>query len=484
MDGPMLSFNLLVRKLGEMKMQTTQPEKSETQTVKTQELKMSEKLTFGLGDFRANYSWTFIASFITIYLTDVAGIGAGIIGTIILIARFTDGISDLFMGNIIDNTKSKMGKVKPWIFWTAPLLGIFTFLLFNVPDFLNQSGKIVYVFMVYFLVSTILYTANNVAYSSLTSFMTNDKRDRVSLGSIRFIFANVAVLSITTFTTFIVDAFGGGQQGWTGTAALYALLCAIPLMITGWFSKERNVAKAKSEEKRIPFVKILTVLFTNKHFILALILYLLWYLRQTENGIRVYYATYIFDNADVMALLSMSALLPMVIGLLFAPKIAEKYGVKKSVNIGLIISLIAYAIMTIFSENLILLIIGLVINAIGLVPLQAALTAIVADVGDLVYWKTGIPVQGSVFSLTSAGMKIGQGLTSALVAWSLSLGGYIAGSSEQPDGAIIAMKAMQIYFPLAMVALMFITVAALKYEKFIPKIKEEIQKGNVGEDRI
>lgn len=464
-------------------MQNANPEKSETQIVETQKLTMSEKLTFGLGDFGANYSWTFIASFITIYLTDVAGIGAGIVGTIILIARFTDGFSDLFMGTIIDNTKAKMGKAKPWIFWTAPILGLFTFLLFNVPDFLGQTGKIIYVFVVYFLVSTVLYTANNVAYSSLTSFMTNNKRDRVSLGSTRFIFANVAVLSITTFTTFIVDAFGGGQQGWTGTALLYALLCAIPLMLTGWFSKERNIATLNSDEKRIPFGKIIKVLFTNKHFILALILYLLWYLRQTENGIRVYYAMYIFDNADVMAFLSMAALLPMVIGLLFAPKIAEKYGVKESVNMGLIISVIAYAIMTIFSENLILLIIGLAINAIGLVPLQAALTAIVADVGDLVYWKSGIPVQGSVFSLTSAGMKIGQGMTSALVAWSLSLGGYIAGSQAQPEGAIIAMKTMQIYFPLAMVILMFITVTALKYEQYIPWIKEEIQKGKVGENR-
>src|SRR5699024_5248834 len=120
-----------------------------------------------------------------------------------------------------------------------------------------------------------------------------------------------------------VDAFGGGQQGWTGTAALYALLCVIPLMITGWFSKERNVAKKKTGEERIPFIQILKVLFTNKYFILALVLYLLWYLRQTENAIRVYYATYIFDNPDVMSLLSMSALLPMIIGLFFAPKIAE-----------------------------------------------------------------------------------------------------------------------------------------------------------------
>src|SRR5699024_3338944 len=237
-------------KIGEINMQTAQQEKTETQTIQTQKLTMNEKLTFGLGDFGANYSWTFIASFITIYLTDVAGISAGIIGTIIIIARFADGFTDLLMGFIIDNMSSNMGKAKPCVFWTAPILGLLTFLLFNVPDFLGQTSKIVYVFLIYFLVLAIFYTANNVAYSSLTSFMTNDKRERVSLGSIRFIFANIAVLSITTFTTFIVDAFGGGQQGWTVTAALYALLCVIPLMITGWFSKERNVAKKNTGEER------------------------------------------------------------------------------------------------------------------------------------------------------------------------------------------------------------------------------------------
>ncbi len=90
-------------------------------------------------------------------------------------------------------------------------------------------------------------------------------------------------------------------------------------------------------------------------------------------------------------------------------------------------------IMMVFSENLIALIIGIVINAIGLVPLQAGLSAIVADVGDLVYWKSGVPVQGSVFSLTSAGMKIGQGLTSALVGWALQIGGYV-GQCRRPVG--------------------------------------------------
>lgn len=454
-----------------------------TRPGKTPRLKMIEKLTFGLGDFGANFSWTFIASFITIYMTDTVGISAGIIGTIILIARFFDGFSDIFMGTIIDNTSTRWGKAKPWVFMTAPVLGLLTFLLFNVPGVFGQTGKIVYVFVVYFLISVIFYTANNVAYSSLTSFMTTNEKDRVSLGSIRFIFANVAVLSISAFTTVLVSTFGGGQLGWTWTAAIYGLLCAVPLMITGWYVKERNVAERKNKEQKTSFVPTIKVLFTNKYFILAIVLYLLWYLRQTETGARIYYATYIFDNPNVMGILSTASLLPLIIGLFFAPQIVGLYGLRKSVNAGLLVSVFGTGLMIFFSENLTALVIATVVNALGLVLLQAGLSAIVADVGDIVYWESGVPVQGSVFSLTSAGMKIGQGLTAALVGWALQLGGYVANSAAQPDSAIFAIKAMFIYFPLIMIILMFITVTLLNYEKFMPGIREAIQNGRVGEER-
>src|SRR5699024_11856299 len=121
-----------------------------------------------------------------------------------------------------------------------------------------------------------------------------------------------------------------------------------------------------------------------------------------------------------MAILSISTLLPTILGLLIAPKFAELLGIKQSIMIGLIISIISYIVMGVFSENLTMLIVGLVINGIGLVPFTAALSGIVADVGDIIYWKTGVPVQGSIFSLASAGMKIGSGLQSAIVGWSRS----------------------------------------------------------------
>jgi len=450
----------------------------------TKRLRTNEKVVFGIGDFGANYSWTFIASFIIIYMTDVVGVAGSVIGTIILICRFADGASDLFMGSVIDNTNTKMGKAKPWVFWTAPILGVLTFLLFNIPDFVGYSGKIVYIFIIYFLISVVFYTANNVAYSSLISFMSKDEKDRVSLGSIRFIFSNISVLCITTFTTYLVTLFGENQQGWTYTALVYAFLCAVPLMITGYFVKERNIATkqytSKSKTKRIPFTLILKSLHTEKYFIITIALYLLWYLRQTDNSMRIYYATYIFDNANIMAILSISTLLPTILGLLIAPKFAELLGIKQSIMIGLIISIISYIVMGVFSENLTMLIVGLVINGIGLVPFTAALSGIVADVGDIIYWKTGVPVQGSIFSLASAGMKIGSGLQSAIVGWSLSVGGYVAGAAVQSESTILAIKYMQIYFPLLTVVLITIITLFLNYEKFITQIKNQIRSNKVG----
>jgi len=121
---------------------------------KTEKLKMSEKLIYGSGDFGANFSWTFISSFLTIYLTDIIGIAGATVGTIIFLVNLTDGFSDLFMGTVIDNTDSKMGKAKPWVFWTAPFLGLLVIALFNVPD-LSQTAQIIFVFIAYLLLAAV-----------------------------------------------------------------------------------------------------------------------------------------------------------------------------------------------------------------------------------------------------------------------------------------------------------------------------------------
>src|SRR5699024_10150578 len=174
----------------------------------TKRLRTNEKVVFGIGDFGANYSWTFIASFIIIYMTVVVGVAGSVIGTIILICRFEDGASDLFMRSVIDNTNTKMGKAKPWVCWTAPILGVLSFLFFNIPDFLGYSCNFVYIFFIYFLMSFVFISANNVAYLSYISFISNDIEDHVYLGSIDFINSFLSMLGVTTYTTYLLKLLG------------------------------------------------------------------------------------------------------------------------------------------------------------------------------------------------------------------------------------------------------------------------------------
>ncbi|MEH7097964.1 MFS transporter [Neobacillus vireti] len=446
-------------------------------------LKFREKLTFGIGDFGSNFSWSFIAMFATIYLTDTVGLSAGILGTIFLICRVFDGIADIFIGTLIDKTNTKMGKAKPWVFWTTPPLAIATFLLFNVPSSLGSTGQIVYVFVLYFLVAAVFYTSNNVAYGALTSFMTTDSKDRVSLGSYRFILAILAVLVISSFTTVLVHDFGSGQRGWTITAAIYSIVCAIPLMITGWFIKERNVSDNAGHAQNISLWLTIKVLFSNKYFLIAIIMFLLMYLAQTRTSVQIYYVTYIFKRPDLMGVIALAGMLPIIIGLMFASQIVGKFGLRKSILGGQIIVAIGTIAMGIYSENLTMFIVSSVIASIGSVTLSAGIYAIVADVGDLVFWKSGVPVQGAVFSLTSVGLKIGTGLASALVGWILAYTKYVPNANVQPDSAIIGIKFLYIYFPLICTVATAIAVVFLNHEKLMPRIREEISLGQVGKNR-
>ena len=133
-------------------------------------LSLKEKLGYGLGDGAANIAWRGVATFLFIFDTDVFGLSPVTVGVLMLVARFSDGISDVIMGVVGDRTKSKYGKFRPWILWTAIPLGLILSLLFTSPD-LSDSGKIVYAYITY-IFFTLIYTANNIPYGALMAVMT------------------------------------------------------------------------------------------------------------------------------------------------------------------------------------------------------------------------------------------------------------------------------------------------------------------------
>ena len=171
-----------------------------------QKLKITEKIGYALGDGAANIAWRGVSTFLFIFYTDVFGLNPAAVGLLLLIARFSDGVSDILMGIIGDRTNSKYGKFRPWILWTAIPMGVFLSLLFTGPN-LSMTGKIIYAYTTY-IIFTLVYTANNIPYGALMAVMSGDDKERTSLGSYRMVGAFTGGMLVQGALLFLVAHFG------------------------------------------------------------------------------------------------------------------------------------------------------------------------------------------------------------------------------------------------------------------------------------
>tara|TARA_R110001583_G_scaffold142294_1_gene294576 strand:- start:23246 stop:24871 length:1626 start_codon:yes stop_codon:yes gene_type:complete len=169
-------------------------------------ISLKEKIGYALGDGAANIAWRGVATFLFIFYTDVFGLSPITVGMLMLVARFSDGISDVLMGIIGDRTTSKYGKFRPWILWTAIPLGAILSLLFTSPDF-SSSGKILYAYITY-IFFTLIYTANNIPYGALMAVMTGNDKERTSLGSFRMVGAFGGGMLVQGALLFLVAYYG------------------------------------------------------------------------------------------------------------------------------------------------------------------------------------------------------------------------------------------------------------------------------------
>lgn len=243
-----------------------------------------EKVCYGVGDIGANLVWTTVASFLTIYCTDVAGIAAGVVGTLMLIARLFDGVSDLFMGVIIDKTNTRWGKARPWVLWSAPPLVISLIMIFTVPD-ISANGKAIYLLLVYIFLAAVCFTASNLSYNTMLSLVTTEQHDRNVMNTFRFEFTMIAQLVINVITIPLVHFLGNGQKGWTWMSIIYAIVAMGMFLTTFLGTKERYkpIKKEVKKEKKHP-VQTVKILCRNKYFILITLAFAVIYISLFLHG--------------------------------------------------------------------------------------------------------------------------------------------------------------------------------------------------------
>ena len=418
--------------------------------------KIVERFSYGCGDFGCNIIYTAMSAFLLFYYTDYANVSAIAVGTIMMVSRIFDGISDIIMGVIVDRTHSRFGKARPWILRMCIPFAISGILMFSVPASWSSTPKLVYVFITYNLVSTVIYTAINVPYSALNALMTQDPYERSVLSIFRNLLATAGTLTINTFTLPLVEYFGNNASAWTKTFVVFGFVSIAAFLCTFFGTKERvraNEAGEQKVEENVPFVTGIKALFQNKYWIMMTGMLALFFLMYSVNGgATVYYAKDILGDKNLVSTINGIFNIVQILGMFFIAMLVKKFGKRNVFSLGLILDIIGMLVLNFLGGFMPVIVVSSVIRGIGNACGGATMWAMVSDTIDYGEWKTGYRTEGLVNSACSFGYKIGNGIGSALLGVILEVGGYVGNAAAQTASALTSIRICFVWIPIAVYA--------------------------------
>lgn len=440
--------------------------------------KLSERLAYGFGDFGCNIIYTAMSAFLLFYYTDYAGVSAFAVGTIMMVSRLFDGISDIIMGVIVDRTKSKYGKARPWILRMCIPFAISGVLLFSVPTSWAETPKLIYVFITYNLVSTVVYTAINVPYSALNALMTQNPYERSVLSIFRNLLATAGTLTINIFTLPLVEFFGNNALAWTKTFFIFGIIAIIAFLYTFWGTSERvkSVAQLQSTENNdVPVLVGIKALFKNKYWIMMTGMLALFFLMYAINGgSTVYYAKDILGDKNLVGTINGIFNIVQICGMFFIAMMIKKFGKRNIFALGLVLDIIGMLILNYSNGAMSLIIISSIIRGLGNACGGATMWAMVSDTIDYGEWKTGYRTEGLVNSACSFGWKIGNGIGSALLGLILEAGGYVGTAITQTETALFSIEICFIWIPIAIYVIGLVIMSFYHLDKEFPAIIRDL----------
>jgi|SRR5690625_315189 len=440
---------------------------------------LKEKIGYGTGDLASNFIWTAMTTFIVYYYTDIIGVAAGIVGSIMLFSRFFDGVSDVLMGYVIDKTKSKHGKARPWLLWLAIPFAISAVLLFMVPN-VSTVWQVVYIAVTYNIVC-LVYTGLNVPYGTMNSLITQNQYQRSVLNVFRMSLALVGTLIVSNLTLPLTNLFGGQQLGWVLTFLIFGVIGSSLFIFCFKSTKERvKPVDQQQQVSTVPLKESLKTLGKNKYWALATAFILLTYIFNALNsGAVVYYAEYILDNTLLVGLVTTAYTVFILVGMVVVAPITKRFGKKNAIIVGEVITIIGYLVMLIDLTSITLIIAGTIIRGVGKAPINGSMFALLGDTIEYGEWKTGIRNEGMVYSGGSMGIKLGSGLGTAIIGWVLAFGGYVGGSAVQTDAALLSIQSIFIYIPLGITLLILFIMFFYDLDKKYPQIIKDLQARNI-----
>ena len=405
--------------------------------VKSQNVTGKEKwLGYLLGPCGALLFNAVMATYLNVYYTDVLGLGTVWGGMFLvifpIISKVLDAITNVIMGAVIDRTRTKQGKARPWLLLSAPLVAVTGVLLFVVPSG-NETLQIIWVMLSYNLYYSISYTVYNMSHNLMVPLSTRNTSQRGVLA----VFNNISTIMMSgivvalIFPMAIIPSLGTSKTMWIICMSILSCISLPLVLLEYYFTKERVTAESNGqEEKKIPFTLQLKAIFTDKYMLLLLGYFLFYTLTsQLKNVALPYYCNYVlgtYSDGITQTLVSVLGGIPMGIGIFAVWPLAKKFGKKNITVIGFVLYAVGSAICWMAPTNLYIVLVGQFIKNIGGLPCAYVFMALFADTLDNLEWKNGFRCDGIAMSAYSVIITAAAGIVTGIFNGGIAAAGYIA----------------------------------------------------------
>lgn len=445
-----------------------------------------EKIGYGLGDNASNLFWMSFVYFQLNFYTDVFGLTAAAIATMLFVTRVWDMATDVIVGIVADRTTTRWGKFRPYLLWMALPFGILSVLTFTTPNF-APTAKLVYAYTTLTLMM-LVYSAINIPYGALMGVISSDPQERTSVASWRFSFAFVGGMVVAAFTQPLIKYFGGGNQvfGYEATMGVYAVAAVVMFLLCFASTKERvqpvkeNNTSVWNDLKdlvsNVPWLILFALGITGVFFVAirgaAIIFYFKYYM--SDLIIVPFGFTVNLGGVTGVGLFILANTILSLIGTFLIQYVTPYTGRKKAyIGCMLIAAVALFASYFVRPDQLLLLYFYHVIYSILTGPTSALLWAMFADTADYSEWKTGRRATGLVFSAAGMSNKFGWAIGGSLAAALLAVYGYQA-NMVQTEHAQEGIRILMAVAPGIGTAICGIGMLFYTLESKMPKILTEL----------
>ncbi|MGN1024638.1 MAG: MFS transporter [Lachnospiraceae bacterium] len=376
-----------------------------------------------------------LASYLNVYYTDVqklTGVWGGAFLTIFPIAsKIIDAITNIVMGQVIDRTRTKEGKARPWLLLSAFLVPITGILLFVVPRS-SQTVQVIWVMVSYNLFYSFAFTIYNMSHSLMVPLSTRDITQRGELS----VFNNVASVMVTgiivalVFPTVVMPALGANQSAWIAVMSVISIL-ALPLtLLEYFFTKERVTGEGDETEHARPIREQLRAVLHDRYWVVIMLYYIVYMLgTDLKNLALIYYCNYVlgsYNDGITQTMVSVIGGIPMGIGIFAVWPLAKKFGKRNLTMAGFVLYGLGSAVCCMAPTNMVVVLVGQFIKNIGGLPCGYVFMALFADVLDHIEWRYGFRCDGLSTSAYSIIATVAAGIASGLLNLCMAKSGYQA----------------------------------------------------------